>query len=579
MKRTLLTVTVLTFLLCGAGSLAAQNADDAKFKKFEDSFFDAYFKFFPTMGTMQGYTKYDDKLEDPSQGAVEKYLGSLDNFNQELVTKIDRTKLSPDLQVEYEMIRDFLDLQILKLENSLFAIDNPLFYNELFINGIRSLVLRNPGSPAAAARAKALPQLVKRAKDNLKTPPQEYTQAAIKQMPAIIDFYRTELPQTAGSAPGLQAELPKAVSALEDYQRFLQGELLSRSTGSFRLGPDMHLRLLRMMSQGNLPILEEVVNRSKADYSNIRKAMGQICLAYFTIMYPDVNPDQLAAQRGVDQALNTVIQGVFDKIESERAAPEQFFDQVSRTVDSVKAFIQTSQVVALPGENLSLAPMPAYMADGVWFKLGAPGAWDQSGPYTLYVQKVPEAWSPEQKTGFMEEHNNYYLNYMAVQRILPGTFAPVFFTRQGSSPVARMCANQALLYGWSVPVEEMIVLGGYANYDLRMRLNQLKLMLKNVIDFQMDLNVHEGTWSKDQVLTHMARNGFMTDQEAQRRWDRIVLNPGLASLTYIGYQEILSLQKEYQTLKGESFNQKEFLQKVLSYGAIPLRSLRAKLAR
>jgi hypothetical protein len=223
--------------------------------------------------------------------------------------------------------------------------------------------------------------------------------------------------------------------------------------------------------------------------------------------------------------------------------------------------------------------MPAYMADGVWFKLGGPGAWDQSGPYTLYVQKVPEAWSPEQKTGFMEEHNNYYLNYMAVQRILPGTFAPVFFTRQGSSPVARMCANQALLYGWSVPVEEMIVLGGYANYDLRMRLNQLKLMLKNVIDFQMDLNVHEGTWSKDQVLTHMTRNGFMTDQEAQRRWDRIVLNPGLASLTYIGYQEILSLQKEYQTLKGESFNQKEFLQKVLSYGAIPLRSLRAKLAR
>ena len=334
-----------------------------------------------------------------------------------------------------------------------------------------------------------------------------------------------------------------------------------------------------MMTQGNLPILEEVVNRSKADYSNIRKAMGQICLAYFTIMYPDVNPDQLAAQKGVDQALNTVIQGVFDKIESEHVAPEEFVAQVGKTVDSVKAFIQSNQTVPLPDESLAVADMPAYMADGVWFKLAAPGAWDQSGSYTLYVQQIPEAWTPEQKTAFMEEHNNYYLNYMAVQRILPGMFAPLFFTRQASSPVARMCANQALLYGWSVPVEEMVVLGGYANYDLRMRLNQLKLMLKNVIDFQMDLNVHEGTWSKDQVLAHMTRNGFMTDVEAERRWNRIVLNPGLAALTYIGYQEILAMQSEYQSLKGESFNQKEFLQKVLSFGAIPIRSLRTKLAQ
>ena len=112
-----------------------------------------------------------------------------------------------------------------------------------------------------------------------------------------------------------------------------------------------------------------------------------------------------------------------------------------------------------------------------------------------------------------------------------------------------------------------------------MRLNQLKLMLKTVIDFQMDMNVHEGTYTKDKVVDYMMRGAFMTQTEAEGHWNQIVLNPGEASLTYIGYQEILELEKDYRTLKGNAFSQKEFFQKVLSYGAIPFQTLKTKLAQ
>ncbi|MCK7476231.1 MAG: DUF885 domain-containing protein [Candidatus Moduliflexus flocculans] len=61
---------------------------------------------------------------------------------------------------------------------------------------------------------------------------------------------------------------------------------------------------------------------------------------------------------------------------------------------------------------------------------------------------------------------------------------------------------------------------------MRMRLNQLKLMLKTVIEFQMDINVHEGTWTKDKVIEYMTVRGFMTKAEAEFRWNQIVLNPG-----------------------------------------------------
>jgi len=39
------------------------------------------------------------------------------------------------------------------------------------------------------------------------------------------------------------------------------------------------------------------------------------------------------------------------------------------------------------------------------------------------------------------------------------------------------------------------------------------------------------------------------------------------------------MEKDYRKLKGESFNAKEFLQKLLSYGALPLRTLKIKMAQ
>ena len=95
----------------------------------------------------------------------------------------------------------------------------------------------------------------------------------------------------------------------------------------------------------------------------------------------------------------------------------------------------------------------------------------------------------------------------------------------------------------------------------------------------MDINVHEGTWTKEKVVEYMTVRGFMTKAEAERRWNQIVLSPGEGAQAYIGYQEILDMEKDDRKLKGDAFNDKEFLQKLLSYGAIPLRTLKTKMAQ
>lgn len=582
MRKIAIALTVLAVLAYGAGALFAQSAEDAKFKKFQDTLWDTYFKFYPTAGTLQGYTKYNDKLEDPSSGALDKFHEALNKLNGELISKIDRSKLSAELLVEYEMLLDFLDLEFLKLEYLIPWEYNPLVYNDLMLNSLWSLLAKNPsaagaGVGAAADRAKLIPGLVKRAKDSLKTPPPDYTQAAIAQMPGIIDFYQTEVPKLA-SAPALQAELGKAVAALGDYQRFLQSELLPRSTGNFRAG-EFHMRMLRMTTQGSLPILEEVVQRSLADFNNIRREMFLVCIPFYKIMYPEIDIEQLGRTKGEEQTRNLVIQGVLDKIMSDHVAREDLVGRIDKAASDLKSFIGQKQLLDLPGENLKIEPMPAYFRWSLWTRLTTPGAFEPAGSYTLYVRPIPAAWPADTAESFLREHNNYYIDFMTVQRVFPGIFVPTYFTRRNASPVKRMAANQALLKGWSVYLHEMLVTAGYGNFDLRVRLNQLKLLLKNVIDFQMDLNVHQGNWTKERVIETMTGRGFMTPAEAERRWNQIVLNPGEGCMAYIGYQEILDLEKDYRRLKGEAFTAKDFLGKLLSHGAVPIRTLKMRLAR
>jgi uncharacterized protein (DUF885 family) len=287
----------------------------------------------------------------------------------------------------------------------------------------------------------------------------------------------------------------------------------------------------------------------------------------------------LAAQKGVDVALTTIIQGVLDKLKVEHVGKDEYLAQISQSMSSLKDFIQRTGLIDLPTENLRVEPMPAFMTRSLWFQLEGPGAYEPTGPYTLYARAIPDDWAADHTTSFLEEHNNYYMDYMTVQKVFPGSFVPAYLARKDPSIIKRMAPNQALLKGWPIYIQNMLVLGGYRNYDLRTRLHQLKLLLKTVIDFQQDMNVHQGNYTKDKVVDIMMRTGFMTKAEAEGHWNQIVLNPGEGALAYIGYQEILDLEKDYRKLKGEAFSTRDFLQKLLGYGAIPLRTLKVRMVQ
>ncbi len=589
MKKTLIPLALAAFVLFGFGLLfAQQNAEEGKFQKTMDTYLDSYWKFYPTAATLAGYHKYDDRIENLSGGAVDKHHDELDAFNQELVAKIDRTKLGPDAQIDYDIMRNAIEIELIRHEALLPWEYNPVFYNEIIYQSIRSLLTKefaplDARLKNAAARAAGLAGLVKQAKENLKTPPQIYTETAIAQFAGVLDFFNTEAPKLAepGAADAkakFQAELAKAVAALQEYKVFLEAELLPRSTGNFRLGEQTHVRLLSLTSEFSIPPTE-LVARAKADYNNIRREMAIVAMPFYRIMYPNINMEQISTQYSEEQLRNLFIKGVLDKIKVEHAAEPDFVAQVQTDVEAIKAFLSQHQVVPLPEAAPAVVPMPVAESGVTLSNLVGPGAYETAGTFTAQVAPIPAAWTDEQVAAFLEGYNNYYLNFFVARNIYPGPFVPLFFTQKNPSVIRRVHPNMPLVKGWPAYVADLFIANGFGNYDLRLRLNQLKYQLKTVIDFNLELNIHEGSQTKEDAIKYMVAGGFMTPAEAEQNWNRILLKPCDAAYAYIGLQEIIDMEKDYKKLKGDAFTEKDFLQKVLSFGAMPIRFLKTSMAQ
>ena len=585
MKKRFIPLALTLALLLSLGTLvAAQSQDDTKFQKALDSFLDEYWEFYPTAATLAGYHKYDTQIEDWNEGTLEKRTDALDAFNKDFVSKINRSGLSPDNQIDLEIIIDTLEYDLFRHENLVPWEYNPLAYNEVILNSVKGLLGGNFASldvraKSALERLNQLPGFMKQAKENLKTPAQVYTETAIAQFPGIQKFYREELPKLIEGLNGetrakINAETSKVLAALDDYQRFLSGTLLPKSTGKETLGDQAHLRLLRLSVQGSI-LQDQLTAQAKADANNIRREMALVCIPFYKVMYPEVNLDKL--QRSEEEIRSLIIKGVLDKIKVEHSTKEEFLSKTKAFADSLKSFLEKNNVISAPAETPDIRPMPLEYQGITLTRLETPGAYETSGKYTIEVWPYPGSVDNGKSQSFLEEFNDFYMPFWTAARIYPGKFLPTYLSRKNSSLVRRLFPNQPLLLGWSLGVCEQLPFAGYGNYDLRLRLSQLKQQLKAVVDFQTELNVHQGSWTKADAVNYWTRVGFLTAAEAERMYNQVLLKPGEAAYTYIGMQEINDLEKEYKRLKGDAFNRKEFYEKILANGALPLRLLKAKL--
>jgi uncharacterized protein (DUF885 family) len=577
-----ITSFLFLILLCFSSVYSQGKEEDAKFDTLTAKFFDEYFKANPVWATFIGDHRYDGGLNDYSSFAIQEKKDMLGLFLNQFKA-IDTTKLSSAKRIDHTIILDQINYQLFDLEVLKDWEKSPLEYNYLIGGSIHSLITRDfalweKRLRNVLSRLKQIPRLLEQAKRNLKNPAQIQTETAIKQNKGTISLIRDDLAKVLDNAPGLKdsilEESKKVVSALEDYQNFLEKGLLPNSKGEWRLGEELYKKKLRFALESDMPY-EEVIERAEKEYQNVRKQMYQTALP----LHKNFFPEHKHTETG-ENLEGIIIREVLDEIAKDHPKKDEIIDVCRNILKDLERFVKEKNIIDISKINpLQVEWEPEFSRGVAIGGLDSPGPLDKKQKSFYRVSPLPQDWPENQIESFLREYNNWMLVDLSIHEAVPGHYVQGYYSNLYPSLVRSVFGSGPFVEGWAVFAEKIMVDEGYSAFDPRLKLTQLKMYLRAVINAILDAKLQTGKMTEEEAMKLMTEGGFQEEAEAKGKLIRAKLTSAQLATYFVGFQQINDLCEDYRKMKGDKFSLKEFNEKLLGYGSPPVKYLREILMK
>ena len=548
---------------------------EAELQTLIDEYLDRYLTVHPVSATRLGDHRFDDRWPDPSAEAefawsveMRVYRGRLENARIGVVSPYD--------QVDAEILAHHL-------ESTLFSADqlrpwetNPLAAVGTVGSGLDYLVSRDYAPleerlTKLEARLLGLPAFLEAARGRLDTPARIHTETAIQQNRGLIAFVEGSLRSDFAAAPDRQAALETAadvaLAALEAHQAFLEDELLPRSTGDFRLGPERFERKLAFALDTPLGP-EQVVARAEALLEDTTGEMARIAA--------QLHPALLGAPAPPtpdDAARATLIRAVLDQLAADHPDDDTLLDEARATLAEATQFVADRGLVALPDEPVQIIEMPEFNRGVSIAYCDAPGPFEKSRETFYAIAPPPAEWPAERRESFYREYNSWMLVDLTIHEAMPGHYLQLAHAGKVHRPLRAVFSSGTFVEGWALYSEWMMGQEGFGGPEVE--LQRLKMVLRLCINALLDHGVHTGGMTEEQAMTLMTERGFQEDGEAAGKWRRACLTSAQLSTYLVGMIEVMDIRRDFEDRAAGEFDLREFNDLTLSQGSIAPRHIRA----
>ena len=554
-------------------SVLAMPQDEA-FQKIANDYVEQYLQANPEEATELGDHRFDGDLTDYSANARARDLATQKEFRDKLNT-IDGSQLTGANKIDFRILKENIDYQIFRAEELKEPEWNPLIYMQSLANSLYLLAARD-FAPAdkrienLRRRMEKIPKVIEQAKANLQHPPRVHTETAIEQTQGAINLVRHGLAPLLNQAPQLKNEIAplqeKTAGALDDYKKWLQNDLLPRSDGNFRLGPEKYRKKLHFALASDLS-MEEIMKRARADLQQTQAAIYETALPLYKKYFPNADSKTLSDRHQVTVA-------VLDKLAERHPDDATVVDYAKKVVAEATAFVRERDLVTIPTVPLDVIVMPEFKRGVAIAYCDAPGPLDKTGKTFFAVAPTPADWSRERKESFFREYNNYMIRDLTVHEAMPGHFLQLAHSNQFRAPtlVRAIFQSGPFIEGWAVYCEQMMAEQGYGGPEVKMQ--QLKMRLRAICNAILDQSIHAGDMTEKEALDLMMREGYQQEGEAVAKWKRARLTSAQLSTYFVGATEHLDLRAAAQQKLGKDFNLKKYNDQVISYGSPPVKYVR-----
>jgi uncharacterized protein (DUF885 family) len=356
----------------------------------------------------------------------------------------------------------------------------------------------------------------------------------------------------------IKPALDAAVASLEEYGNWLENDLLPRSTGDFRLGDEKWRRKLRFSLDSDLS-KEDIYARAIADLSATQQRMYETALPLYQKFFPDVTDEaKLADMKHVNKA-------VLDKLAENRPDNATIVSEAEATLAAAVTFTRENKLVTVPDEPVKIIVMPEFQRGVAIAYCETPGPLEPEGETFYAISPTPESWTPERTQSFFREYNDYMLYDLTVHEAVPGHYLQGTHSNQFKAPtlVRAIFASGSFAEGWAVYTEKVMADAGFGDAEVRMQ--QLKMRLRVIINAIIDQKIHTEGMTEEEAMALMMNEGFQEDGEAAGKWRRACLTSTQLSTYFVGSAEVEDIRRAYETAH-ESVDVLQMHDLMLSYG-------------
>jgi uncharacterized protein (DUF885 family) len=554
-----------------------ENVKDSSFNKLSKQFIDDYLKTFPAFASGQGFHDYDTALIIFNADRL-KLENAFAKQWQDSLAKINYEALSDNDKTDYKIIENQLkaiewynnvfksyewDPSQYNLSGDLFNIMN----NKNLTNDIKTIL--------ATKKLERIEQFYNTAMDNMVRPTLEHTSLAISQIMGSTEVFKAlkdSINKTNNDEAVKTSMLEKVINAenktaaFVDFLKLMLKDLgkFSEKRRDFRIGKKLFEEKFAFdICASNTA--EEIYNKAMKRKKELTKDMHKLSLE----LWP-----KYLKQKTIPQDTLETIRLVLNEIAKQHTTPKEFQNTIEKQIPTLAAFVNEKQLLYLdPSKPLKVRKEPDWMGGVAGASISAPGPFDKNAETYYNVGSILNYPSSAAES-YLREYNDYTLQILNIHEAIPGHYAQLVYSNQSPSLVKSLFGNGAMIEGWAVYTERMMMEEGYGNNQAELWLMYYKWHLRTVCNTILDYSLHTLNWEKEQAINLLQKEAFQEKAEAEGKYKRATLSQVQLCSYFTGYSEIFDLRSELKQKQATNFNLKKFHEQFLSYGSAPVKYIK-----
>ncbi len=534
------------------GGMTSSQPDGAettrRFRDVAERVLDALLSDAPEWALDLGDTRGAHRLTDHSVEAdslrvhvLTDALGALDEIDADLLTADDL--------VDLEMLRTRISADLWHTTELRPHTWNPLVHSPG--EALHALLERETlpveeRLAALTARCAALPAYLDTARVRLSEGPgmpRVHVETALGQLEGARTMLTEDVPalatRHAAHASGLEPARAAALAALDEYTSWMRTEL-EFASGNPRLGARRFAAQLWYTLDSELSP-EALLVRAESDLLATEEALAEAAAEYAG---EPRRPGQVAE----------VLSALADEFE---IGPEGVVPSCTDALAHLYSRVRELDLATVHDDPVEVIPMPLSRRGVAVAYCDAPGALDPdaaSQPTFVAVAPPPEEWPAERRASFLREYNGGMLRNLMVHEALPGHALQLAHAarHRGHTRVRSALSSGTFVEGWAVHAEDVLAGHGWSGgsdpatrrTNLALRLVQLKMRLRAVLNAILDVRVHTGDLTESEAVALLTDRGHQEEGEAVGKWRRALLTSAQLSTYYVGYAEVSDIARD-----------------------------------